>query len=106
MSTAPNSFRSRYPYHQHYIEEIAKVYLRLNAAGDGWEIDTITLDGYPLFGYDGGPQVNHGECGEREDEDHDEVECERVLRATQRLDLPDAETLFNLLGRALEKPGF
>jgi hypothetical protein len=62
-TTAPRALAAtgdEHPDDLHRVEERVGVYLILSADGQRWEIDPVTLDGYPLDGSDHGP--NHDEC--------------------------------------------
>lgn len=80
----------------HKIEEVAKVYLQLNEDGTGWEIDPVTCDGSPLFGYDNGPIDDECMCGRSTS-----VEHMALIGRAEAMDLPTAEELLHLLAEEL-----
>ncbi len=49
----------------HYVEEHARVYLRLSEDGKRWVVDG-PFDGYGVDGYDNGPVNANCECGAAE----------------------------------------
>ena len=86
---------------EHRIEADPKVYLLLDENRQ-WMVDYITADGYPLD-----PAGEHAYHVARDCvdgcEDHRSVE---EIAGGTLPDLPTAEQLFRLLGRALGKEGF
>jgi hypothetical protein len=74
---------------RHTIEKRVGVYLVLGPRG--WEIDGVTMDGSPLFGYDNGPVA--GELCEHGEEL--DAECEALAEAAPNP--PTAEELTVLL---------
>src|SRR5690606_3373834 len=79
---------------RHLIEESAKVYLRLDAAGR-WAVDPLTMDGDARDGYRRGATNEACECD-------DEVECDAVCAAADMVrDVPSGPELAVLLTAAL-----
>lgn len=78
-------------YHEHRLEEIAKVYLRLDE-NERWTIDHLSDDGHPLDGYDNG--VVDTEC---EHEDGTEDEHDALMQRANNTDLPTLPQLFTML---------
>lgn len=82
---------------RHKIEEAVKVYLRLNEAGDAWEVDPVVFDGDPLDGYDYGPINEDCGCGQRD-------KCAVARAAAREVPLPNAGILLRLLNEAAARP--
>lgn len=76
---------------RHKIEEGVRVYLVLNEAGTAWEIDGVTMDGYPLDS-----TVDDGARNEACDCD-DKVACEAMREKADRVTLPSGNQLIDLL---------
>ena len=87
---------------EHRIEEAAKVYLRLNSDGTGWEVDPLMFDGYPADSpYEHGPIDDSCECGPASGDDATE-EHRALMGKARELDLPDIWQLRDLLVAACE----
>lgn len=82
----------------HHIEEMAKVWLKLNDAGTGWEIDSPSDDGYGLEGYDNGPLLDACECEDVEG-------CEAAGAAADKLPRPNLRELGAIIARYFADKG-
>lgn len=79
------------------IENVATVYLHWDVTDKRWVVSRQTLDSHPLFGLDGGPDVNFTDkvrpLTKREQASLDEA---------AETDLPTGEQLIGLLQEALD----
>ena len=89
----------RYPYlpeAPHYIEQSVTVYLRLSDEGTHWIVDGAAVDGHALYSGRLDETATNEECAcERSDE------CDALCAAADRIPLPTAEELAQLIHDAL-----